>query len=79
MDEDKVIGKLIGHDDRLQRIEDDMVVVKEKVSLIDDLLLGQDKMMKILLRVDQERVFTNEKIKQLEADVKQIKLHLQIA
>lgn len=75
MDEDKVILKLIDHDERLKRIEENMATKND----IANLLVGQDKMMQILLRVDQERIFTNEKIKQLEADVKTIKLQLQIA
>ena len=74
MNEDLIIQKVIS-------LEEDMKVVKEKVSkldLIDALLQGQDKMIRILERVDQERVFTNEKIRHLEMEVKQIKEYLHI-
>jgi len=75
MNEDRVIEKLLEHDGRLDRIEKKMV----KLDMLDDIFAGQDRMIRILERVDQERVFTNEKIKQLEADVQSIKLRLQIA
>jgi hypothetical protein len=52
----------------------------------DEILTGQDKMITILERLDQERVFTNEAVKRLEAqvevnthDIKVIKERLQIA
>ena len=72
---DRVITKLIEHDGELKNIKETMST-KE---MMDELMRGQDKMIQILIRVDQERVFTNEKIRQLETDVKLIKLQLQIA
>lgn len=45
----------------------------------DEVLTGQDEMIAILRRLDDERVFTLDRVKQLEADVKQIKLKLAIA
>ena len=75
MNEDRVIEKLIQIDGRL----DYMVTKQEFSDFKDAYFSGQDRMIRILERVDQERVFTNEKIKQLEADVRNIKLRLQIA
>ncbi len=75
MNEDLVIKKLI-------TLEEDVAVIKEKAAkldMFDTLLTGQDKMIKILDRLDQERIFTNEKINQLEADIQRIKLQLNMA
>ena len=72
---DRVITKLVEHDGEFEKIKDTMT----SKDVVSEILRGQDKMIQILLRVDQERVFTNEKIRQLDADVKQIKLQLQIA
>lgn len=54
MDENLIIQKII-------KLEEDMKEVKETMSTkmdIREILNGQDKMIKILERVDQERVFT---------------------
>ena len=72
---DRVITKLVEHDGEFEKIKDTMT----SKDVVSEIMRGQDKMIQILLRVDQERVFTNEKIRQLDADVKQIKLQLQIA
>jgi len=45
----------------------------------DDVLTTLDKHSVILQRLDQERTFTLERVKNLEEDVKQIKLKLAIA
>lgn len=75
MNEDKIIEKLIQIDGHL-----DHVVTKQEFSDFKDAYFsGQDKMIRILERIDQERVFTNEKIKHLEADLEMVKLRLQIA
>lgn len=75
MDEDKIILEILNLKADVKDIRETMATKND----IADLLAGQDKMIQILSRVDQERVFTNEKIRQLEADVKTIKLQLQIA
>ena len=81
--------KLINHDGQLERIIINQVKHEERLDSIDEklkkldrfdeVLAGQDKMISILDRVDQERVFTNEAIKRLEKDVARIKLHLHLA
>lgn len=45
----------------------------------DEILTVLDKQTVILQRLDQERVFTNERIHTLERDVQQIKVRLAIA
>jgi len=79
MNEDKIIKKLIEHDghfkrldkkliehdERLERIEENMVTKLEHNEVIDTL----DKIMTILKRLDQERIFTKEWIKRIDKKV----------
>ncbi len=46
---------------------------------MDRVLDGQDKTMAILTRLDQERVFTVERIKRIEDEVDKIKVHLALS
>lgn len=62
---DKIIDKLVEHDGRL----DQMVTKNEFNTFKDQILTGQDKMMQILQRLDQERIFTQEWIKRIEKEV----------
>lgn len=66
MNEDKIIKKLIEHDDRLERIEETMATKKG----IDRVMNVLDEVLTINRRLDQERIFTNERIKHLEEDVR---------
>lgn len=62
---DKIIKKLVEHDDRL----DQMLTKKEFNEFKDQFFSGQDKMMVILQRLDQERIFTQEWIRRIEKEV----------
>lgn len=53
MDEDKIIKKLLEHDGKLERIEEKV----QKVDMFDDVLEGQDKIIQLLTRIDQERIY----------------------
>jgi len=64
MAEDKIIKKLLEHDDEFEKTRGELKIFR------DDVLSGQDRMMVILQRLDQERVFTNETIKRLEMSIK---------
>ncbi len=75
MDETKVLQKLIEHDERLDRIEHKLDSLVSR----DEFNGKMDKMLVILERLDQERVFTSEWIKRIENDVERIKQHLHIA
>ena len=82
MEEEKIIKKLLDHDEQLKFIRDNMVTKHELKGLSE----GQDRMITILERLDQERVFTNEWIKRMERsteeqqiEIKKIKQHLKIA
>lgn len=74
MNEDLVIQKII-------KLEEDVAFLKEKivkVDMLDELMVGQDKMIKILERLDDERVLMNDRITYLEKDVTMIKDHLHL-
>lgn len=63
MDEIKIVNKLLEHDERFE-------VLERKIDQShQELLQGQDEMMAILRRLDQERVFTTEWIKRIEGEV----------
>jgi len=72
MDMEKIIHKIINLEQGVQEIKENMV---DKNMFLD----GQDKIMVILKRLDQERVFDGELIKRLETDVGLIKTHMRIA
>ena len=89
MNEDKVIKMLLSHEERLERIETNMATKKD----FERIVQTQDQMMVILKRLDEERVFTFDHVKRLEAelgvqkqkieeqgqDLNKIKLQLKIA
>lgn len=67
MPKDKIILKLLEHDERLERIEgkvDSMITRKEY-------LQGYDEMITILRRLDQERIFTIEWVRRMEKEVEE--------
>ena len=79
---DKVIKKLVEHDEKF----DNMVTKDEFAEFRDEMLNGQDKMMTILQRLDEERIFTNKWIGEIEEQVEEskneinkIKLRLKVA
>ena len=51
----------------------EMVTKEEFNQFRHDVLSGQDKMMTILTRLDQERIFTTEWIRRIEGDVERNK------
>ena len=69
MNEDLVIKKIINLDERLIRVEENMATKQELRGLVK----GQDKMITILERLDQERLFTEHHLKQIEQDQQMLK------
>lgn len=63
---DKMIKKLFSHDEEFIKVR------KEIKDLRDDFLHGQDIMMTILKRLDEERVFTATWIERVEKEVKRL-------
>ncbi len=75
MNEDKIIQKLIEIDAKL-----DNVVVKDDLnSFKKEYFNGQDQVLAILKRLDEERTFTIEWVRRIETDVARIKEVLKIA
>lgn len=75
MEEDRIILKLIEHDEKLAQTatKDDLAAVRE------ELVRGQDETLVILRRLDQERVFGTARVDRIEEDVSRIKLKLNVA
>ena len=70
MDEDKVIQKLFDHDNEFQKVRDEIREFR------NEYLKGQDQMMQILNRLDQERVFTNLAIQRLTEGLEKTKVRV---
>lgn len=67
MSEDKIIQKLLEHDEQLSRI-----VTKDEFSdFRKETLQNQEEMITILKRLDQERIFTIEWVKRIEKEVEE--------
>ena len=80
--EEKIIKKLIEHDGRF----DGLVTKTEFQGFKEEVLNGQEKMITILKRLDEERVFTTEWVRRIEKEVekqkeeiKKIKFRLKVA
>lgn len=76
---DKIFAKLVEHDQRFE----EMATKVELNALRYEIMHSQDQMMVILNRLDQERFFSFDRLKQVESrvdihdvDIKNIKLHL---
>lgn len=74
MNEDLVINKLIQMDEKIDAlIENQETFVKK-----DEFYAQMDKMMVVLNRLDQERIFTQQWVTRIENDVQRVKEHLHI-
>ena len=73
---DKIALEVVKHTEAIDKVSVDVTDLKEKSSIIMD---GQDKMMVILQRLDQERIFTIERIRHLEEEINKIKTHLALS
>ena len=62
-----------------ERLGQKFVTKDEFNGRMDDMMNTMDGMTKILRRLDQERVFTIERIKRIESDVTMIKTQLHLA
>jgi len=67
MAEDEIVKKLLEHDEKFAEIR------REISDLRRDTLQGQDEMIGILRRLDQERIFTTEWVKRIESEVEKQK------
>lgn len=69
---DKIALEVVKHTEAIKNL----VTRDEFDKKMDRVLDGQDKMTVILQRLDQERIFTIERIRHLEEEVDKIKAHL---
>lgn len=87
MEEQKVQQQLASHTVQLGLMTKEVKDFRgEFDEFRNEVLTGQDQMIKILMRLDQERIFTHEWVKRIETevahhteDINRIKLQLQIA
>ena len=75
MNEDKVLQKLIEMESALRGV----ATTQQLKTLEGRITTDMDKQLVILQRLDQERLFTIERVKRIEEDVERIKLRLQLA
>lgn len=82
MNEDKIIQKLIEHDEQFEDLKGKINDLPTR----QEFLQKEDEIIKILNRLDQERIFTMQAIKRIEVEVeqhsqeiKQIKQQLKLA
>lgn len=80
--EDKIIQKLLEHDEKVAQL----LTREDFDAFKNDIMNGQDQMIKILTRLDDERIFTIEWVKKIEKEVEEhkeeiqkIKLRLKVA
>lgn len=73
MSEDKIIEKLLEHDEKLSN----MVTNDEFQKFRSEMLQGQDTMVGILKRLDEERIFTHKWVKEIEYKVEENTRELQ--
>ncbi len=73
MNEEKIIAKLVDHDEQLREIKDNMVTKNELAEFKDEYLQGQDEMMTILKRLDEDRIFTHRWVDRIESDLEHTK------
>ena len=64
MEENKIINKLLEMDDRLQNIETSMLTKEDGRKITETL----DHIVKMVGRLDQERIFTTEWVKRIERE-----------
>lgn len=72
--EDKIIQKLVEIDEKLGTF----VTKNELADFKDQIMTRLDQHTAILERLDQERVFTIDRVKRIEHDVERIKLELKL-
>jgi DNA anti-recombination protein RmuC len=68
MNEDKIIEKLIEHDERFDKIDQKMDTFKEEI------LQGQDEIIRIVKRLDEDRVFTHKWVERIESELEDTKM-----
>ena len=71
---DKFAQAILDLLDEMKDVQEDMATKKD----INDIITTLDKHTVILIKLDQERLFTIERIKRLESEIEKIKKYLSI-
>ena len=72
MGETKIIQKLIEHDQKLEQL----VAKEEFADFRSEVSSTQDEMLKILHRLDQERIFTTKWVQRIESEVEEHRIEI---
>lgn len=70
---DRLISKIVEHDERFNRLEEKIDHLKEGLPTKQEYFDGQDKIMTVLNRLDQDRIFTHAWVRKIEEEVEQQK------
>ena len=73
--ENKILLKLIDHDDRLKNIETKLT----KLDRFDEILVGQDQILGILKTMQTEQVSTKHAISRHEDRIERLEDHLELS
>lgn len=65
----RIVNKLVDHGEELKEIKETMTTKQDLFELQDKVLTGQDQLMQILRKLDQEHHFTLEWIKRIDRTV----------
>ena len=66
---EEIVKRLIEHDEKL----DNLVTKHDFVDFRDQMLSGQDHILKILTKLDEERIFTIEWVKRIDTEIQRLK------
>lgn len=73
MNEEKIVQKLIEQGERLVYIEENMTTKTQ----FNDAINKIDQVIKIVTRIDEERIFTNSHINRIENEIEENKITLE--
>lgn len=76
---DKIFDKIFEMDQKIESIQKEMATKADLADLEGRIFTTLDQQGQILQRLDQERLFTLERVKRIEADVEHMKQVLKIA
>lgn len=75
MNEEKIIEKLITIEERLSKLDDKIGGMITR----SEFITAHEETVTFLKKLDQERIFTIEWVKRIEADLEKVKAHLNIS
>lgn len=76
--QDRMLVMLVDHDTDIKDIKYRMEKIETKMEMFDVVIAGQDKIIAVLQKNDQEVTMTQPRFKRLEGRVDRIETHLQL-